>query len=129
MPIELSAAGMLLMVDAALVVAGAIGYVLMERTRPADPFDVKSAFAVLDRSITRYVPAIGEGFTWNEAFKQLKEAGVEADWEKMEKHLSDYEAYRYGGREAPNNGQEDVISLALRLRRTLVGIRAKGKSA
>ncbi|MDG6910746.1 MAG: hypothetical protein JRN18_00145 [Nitrososphaerota archaeon] len=129
MPVELSAADMLLMVDTALVVAGAIGYVLMKRMRPTEPFDIKSAYAVLDRSITRYVPTIGDGFTWNEAFKQLKEAGVEADWKKMEKHLSEYEAYRYGGREAPNNGQEDVISLALRLRRTLVGIRAKGKSA
>lgn len=121
MPIELTGEMALLVVDMALVVAGAAGYLLMRRIRPLGSLDVKSAFGVLDRSISKYVPGVGQGFTWTEAFERLKESGVEADWEKMGARLAEYEAYRYGGREEPKQGQGDVVSLAAKLRRTIVG--------
>ena len=128
MAAELSLEAWLALADVALLASAAFGYVLMRRTKPAASLDVKAAYGVLDRTIARYLPDLDQGYTWREALERLKWAGVKADWDVMKQRLSEYEAYRYGGREAPTTGQEDVISLAAKLRRGVVGKRTKAES-
>lgn len=114
--------------DAGIFVVALSGYLLLRRLRPAGVLDMRGAFQVLDRSITKYVPELSAGFTWREAFKRLEEDGVKVDWNQMRKRLDEYEAYRYGGREAPRGGQADVVKLAQKLRGSVVG-RTKTKGA
>jgi hypothetical protein len=119
----------LVVADAAVLAVAGAGYLLMARIRPASAKDMKSAFDLLDRSIGRYAPGLPAGYTWGEAVQQLKGSGVKADWEKVQRSLRSYEAYRYGGKEMPSEGKEEVVSLASKLRRTLGGNGTKGKSA
>ena len=125
---EVSVEAWLAIADVALLASAAFGYLQMRRSKPAASLDVKAAYGVLDRTIARYMPDLDQGYTWQEALERLKWAGVKADWDVMKRRLSEYEAYRYGGKEAPTTGQEDVISLAAKLRRGVVGKRTKAKS-
>ena len=115
--------------DAAVLGAAAVGFALLRRIRPADSMDLKEAFEMLDRTIAKFLPDLSQGYTWEEAFERMREAGVRTDWEKVRGRLAAYEAYRYGGREEPKAGQEDVISLAVKLGSGLVGKGTKTKSA
>jgi hypothetical protein len=101
--------------DLILVASAAVGLVLSHRLRPAKVVDIRAAFEVLDRSIERYLPGLPRGYTWGEAFQLLKSRHIDADWTIVEQTLSEYEAHRYGGRPAPTRGQQEIISLALKL--------------
>jgi hypothetical protein len=126
---EPSAVVWLAITDGALLAAAGVGYVLMRRIRPSHELDVKAAFEVLDRSIAKYVPELAKGYTWQEAIERLRERGIEADWKEVEKRLTEYEAYRYGGKEEPKSGEDEIISLAVSLRRGVVGKGTKAKGA
>jgi len=102
--------------------------ILQRRIRPPDVRDVQGAFRHLDRSIEKFVPDLPAGFTWGEAIQSLKESGVKVDWSRMEASLAEYEAYRYGGREMPKGGEDEVVKLSTKIRRRIVGYRNKGKS-
>jgi hypothetical protein len=67
------------------------------------------------------------GFTWAEAVQKLKESGIRADWARIEMSLADYEAFRYGGRMMSTGGEDEVVRLSMKLRRSIVGNRVKGK--
>jgi hypothetical protein len=97
----------------------------LRRIRPPAVQDIQGAFRDLDRSIGKFVPDIPPGYTWEEAVARLKGAGVKVDWPKMESSLADYEAYRYGGREMPKGGEEEVVRLSMKIRRRIVGYRNK----
>ena len=100
----------------------------MRRIRPPAVRDMQGAFLDLDHSITRFVPDLPTGFTWGEAMERLKTAGVNVDWPKMDSSLERYEAYRYGGKELPQGGEEEVIRLSMKIRRRIVGYRNKRKN-
>jgi hypothetical protein len=111
--------------DVALLASAATAFLASRRLKPLWVLDLGGAFGVLERSIQTYVPELPVGYTWGEAFERLKEAGVDTDWSVLKGRLKDYEEYRYGGREQPKNGKEDVLSLALKLRRRSSGKRTK----
>lgn len=111
------------------MVSAGLGYILMRGMRPAATLDVRAAFELLDRSIGRYVPELSQGYSWGEAFERLRDSGIRADWDGMGRKLAEYEAFRYGGMKAPVGGQDEVLSLAMKLRRSVVGKGPKGKSA
>ncbi len=73
------------------------------------------------------MPWLPAGSTWEEAFEQLKEARVKADWVKVDGALSAYEAYRYGGSPATVAGKDDVVALAHVIQKRVIGNGAKGK--
>lgn len=127
MAAESSLALWLALADVAVLASAGAGWLMMRRTRPASSLDVKAAFGVLDRSISRYVPDLEKGYTWEEAFERLKESGIKADWDAMSQRLTDYEAFRYGGKDEPKAGQGEVVSLAAKLRRGVVGKGTKAK--
>ena len=106
----------------------AIAVAAMRRIRPPAVRDLWGAFQDLDRSIAKFVPDMPAGFTWGEAVERLKGAGVKVDWPKMESSLAEYEAFRYGGREMPKGGEDEVVRLSMKIRRRIVGYRNKGKS-
>ena len=95
------------------------------RLRPPEVPDLGSAFAILERSVQTYLPNLALGFTWGEAFGRLKELGVQADWKLVDRRLIEYEASRYGGQGMPKEGTQDILSLALRLRRSTNAHRTK----
>lgn len=111
--------------DIALFALFAAAVVASRRLKPSEVPDLGGAFGILERSIQTYLPTLPPGYTWGEAFERLKMTGVEANWNVMKQRLRDYEAYRYGGREAKTEGKEDVLSLALKLRRAIYGKRTK----
>ena len=98
------------------------------RIRPPSIHDVAGAFQDLDHSISKFVPDLPAGFTWGEAVERLKAAGVKVDWPKMETSLAGYEAFRYGGRELPQGGEDEVVKLSMKIRRRIVGYRIKRES-
>ena len=115
--------------DMVLVAAAATGVVLSRRLRPEKVTDLRAAFDMLDNSIQRYLPALPNGYTWGEAFQLLRSKNLVADWTRMEETLSEYEAHRYGGMPEPTHGQEEVISLAMKLGGSVIGKGTKRKSA
>jgi len=100
----------------------------MRRIRPPVVNDIQGAFQDLDHSITKFIPDLSSGYTWREAMDRLKAAGVKVDWPKMESSLANYEAFRYGGHEMPQGGEDEVVRLSMRIRRRIVGYRNKRKS-
>ena len=91
--------------------------------------DVGDAFSFLNRTIEKYVPDLPAGYTWGEAMERLKGFGVQVNWQKVESTLSGYEAFRYGGREMPQGTGDEVVLLSTQIRRRLIGLRNKAKSA
>ncbi len=128
MSADVSLTVLLGLADVAVMATAVVGYGMMRRTRPPGSLDSREVYEVLDRAIQKYVPDLSAGYTWKEAFERLKESGVKADWDVMKKRLAEYEAFRYGGREEPKEGQRDVISLATKLRSGVVGKGTKAKS-
>lgn len=116
---------MLAVADLLLLASAGAAFVAFRRLRPAAVPDVAGAFGVLERLIQKYVTGLPAGYTWSEAFDRIKQTGVEADWGRMREKLLQYEAYRYGGRDVPVEGKDEVLSLALTLRRTNIGRRPK----
>lgn len=99
-----------------LFATAATGVVLSRRLRPEKVVDLRAAFGMLDSSIQKYLPGLSNGYTWGEAFQVLKSKKLVANWTSMEQTLSEYEGHRYGGRPAPTRGQDEIVSLALKLR-------------
>jgi hypothetical protein len=129
LPAEISPVVLLALADGVVLFSAAACYALMRKIKPAASLDIKEVYQVLDRSIEKYVPSLVQGYTWEEAFGRLRESGIKADWGELDKMLEEYEAYRYGGKEAPKTGQTEVVALALKLRRGVVGRRSKAKGA
>ena len=119
---------LLIALDAAIFALLGGALVAMRRIRPPVVHDIKGAFLDLDHSITKFVPDLPVGYTWGEAMERLKASGVKADWPSMESSLATYEAYRYGGKEMPSGGEDEVVKLSMRIRRKIVGYRNKAKS-
>jgi len=117
----------LIAIDIAVFVLLGAAAVAMRRIRPPAVQDLQEAFQDLDRSITKFVPDVPAGYTWGEAMERLKASGVKADWPKMESNLASYEAFRYGGREMPAGGEDEVVKLSMKIRRRIFGSRNKGK--
>ena len=103
--------------DVVVLAAAGSGLVALRRLRPVAAPDMQSAFQILERYIGRYAVGVPLGYTWREAFEWLKGEGVGVDWAGAKARLEEYEAFRYGGRSLPSGGQDEVISLAQRLRR------------
>jgi hypothetical protein len=116
---------MLGIADAAAVATAALGYVLLGKLKPMNITGLPQAFHALERSIEVNMEGIPVGYTWSETFEQLKEEGVRADWAKMKEALASYEAYRYGGREATSAGKDEVVKLAMKIRRGVIGKRTQ----
>ena len=106
--------------DLALLAAAGVGVLLSRGIRSPSAPDLPSAFMILDRSIAKY-SRVPPGYTWGEALEQLKRTGVSADWDAVGTRLAEYEAFRYGGGEMPKGGQDEIVSLAMKLRRKAVG--------
>ena len=114
-------------VDLALAAASILGFTALRRARPPAVSSPMEAFQVLGMSIEKFVPNLPVGFTWGEAVERLKRSGVKLDWGKFETSLNEYEAFRYGGHQMPDEVEPEVIRLATTLRRNVVGYRNKGK--
>jgi hypothetical protein len=116
---------LLAVADVAVAGAGALGYALLKRVRPADISNVPQAFGALERAIEVSMAGLPEGFTWKETFERLREEGIRADWARMKEILASYEAYRYGGKETTAAGKDEVVKLAMNIRGGIFGRRTK----
>ena len=113
---EFSAETLLGLLDALLVASAVVGIVIGRRISASAAPDLPSAFALLDTSIQKHYPSFAPGYTWSEAFQWLRGRGVQADWAKLQRCLSEYEAYRYGAKPISDRGcQRDVAILAMKL--------------
>ncbi len=75
-----------------------------------------AAFVELMEALRKADPTLPRGFTWREALVRVRATGVRADWAGVDKDLSAYESYRYGGG-APLSIYKGVGSLARELRK------------
>jgi len=116
LPGEVSAETLLGLLDALLVTAALVGLVVGRRIGVSGAADLPSAFALLDTSIQKHYPSFAPGYTWGEAFEWLRGKGVQADWAKLQKCLSEYEAYRYGAKPLSDRDcRRDIAVLAMKL--------------
>lgn len=111
--------------DAFAAITAIMGYILLSNVKPTNIADLPHAFGALERSIEVNMEGIPRGYTWSETFERLKEEGIKADWTKMREALASYEAYRYGGKDATSAGKDEVIGVAMRLRRGVIGKRTQ----
>ena len=74
------------------------------------------AFALLGAEIRRSVPDMPPGFTWEEAIWKARKLDVDVDWPSVDRAVQSYEGYRYGGKEEPATGYEEIRRLAKELR-------------
>lgn len=75
------------------------------------------AFALLESEIRRCLPGIPSGFTWEEAVGEARKLRVDVDWPGVDREVQRYEGFRYGGKEEPAEGYEEIMKLAKELRR------------
>lgn len=113
------------MFDLAVFAVVGIGLFLTEIRRPPRVADSREAFQLLERSIKSNIIDMPEGYSWGEAVKRMKKSGVSADWQGIEKSLADYQASRFGGKRATEENWNEVVRLALRLRRRKIGNRTQ----
>lgn len=123
MPSEfLDIQSILLLTDVSVYVLLGLGVVALRLARPPRVNDVQEAFQLLDSSIAAAMPDLPRGYTWREALVEMKKKlQSEVDWTVVERGLAEYEAFRYGGEEMPREGKEEVVKLATRLRRRIIG--------
>jgi hypothetical protein len=119
--VDISNTSWLALTDALVFAAAGLGLLAIRRLRPVSAPDLPTAFQILERSIEKYAPGVPLGYSWGEAFEWLRGKGVDADWVKVKARLAEYERFRYGGKSLPLGGEEDVLSLAHELRRSIIG--------
>jgi len=117
-----------LVLDCAVFALLGVVVIALRRIQPPAVKDVQGTFQDLDRSIEKFVPDMPQGFTWWEAMERLKGAGMDVNWPKIESSLTEYEAFRYGGREMPRGGEGEVVRLSMKIRRKSGGYRNKRQS-
>lgn len=74
-------------------------------------------FALFGAEIRRAVPSIPPGFTWEEAVEEATRLRLDVDWPKVREAVASYEGYRYGGRDEPRGGYDEIRVLVRELRR------------
>jgi hypothetical protein len=85
---------------------------LPQFTGPTAPFQLLEAY------VKRIFPDMKDGFTWREAIFRIENLGIDLDWDKIQRDVGVYEAYRYGGRPLPPVSPEsEFLKLLRQLRR------------
>ena len=95
----------------------AIGLVQWRRQRLTLPADPVAAFRLLEVNLKRAFPDISEGFTWREAISRARNLKADIEWDKIEKDVNGYEAYRYGDGPVPPTPGNEFLVLLKSLRR------------
>jgi hypothetical protein len=95
----------------------ATGVMQARRQRSSSEIDAVGTFPLLAVSLRRAFPELPVGFTWREAVSLAKGLGLKLRWDEIDRALGEYEAYRYGGRPAPQQLQPEVMRLVGALRR------------
>ena len=106
----------LVAVDAALYALLIVQLKSGQEGRRGNPMGVVEAFALLGAEIRRSMPSMPPGFTWEEAIVEARKLEVDVDWPRVDEAVRSYEGYRYGGKEAPVAGYEEIRRLARELR-------------
>jgi hypothetical protein len=76
--------------------------------------DTARAFQILEESLKSIgLPA---GFSWGEAVSKAKGLELKVDWTAIKGSLRKYEAYRYGGKQKPEEDGSEILKLASQLR-------------
>ena len=118
----------LLVFDGGVFAVLVAGVALTEMRRPPKVTGSREAFELLERSIGSSIAGMPDGYSWGEALKTIKGTGVRADWDNFEKRLADYQAHRFGGGPEPQEDWNEVVRVALKLRRKKIAIRSQVKS-
>ena len=87
------------------------------RRPPAGPLSLADAFRMLGAQVRTSIPDVPPGFTWGEAMARARKLGLDVDWPKVERAVQTYEGYRYGGKEEPKQGTDEIRALVEELRR------------
>jgi hypothetical protein len=95
----------------------ATGVMQARRQRNSGEADAAGAFPLLAVSLREAFPELTLGFTWREGISLAKGLGLNLRWDEIDRALEEWEAYRYGGRPAPEGPQPEVVRLAEALRR------------
>ena len=125
MALSVSLATDVAIADVALAFVAAAGLVASRMMKPASVPDMAGAFSLLERAIQKFMPDMPVGYTWPEAIERLKGAGVDANWDAIQRRLNEYEEIWYGGGASPQGGKDEVVSLVLKVRGLSIGKRAK----
>ncbi len=95
----------------------AAGLMQTRRQRSSRGVDVSGAFPLLALTLRKAVPELPAGFTWRQGISAAKGLELNLRWDEIDKAVGEYEAYRYGGRPAPEASQPEVMRLVEALRR------------
>jgi len=97
--------------------AGAV--VQWYRHRIPNPPDAAAAFHLLEDALGRSFPDLPYGFTLREGLTRARLAGLRLGWEDIDRRVTEYETFRYGGGPLPALPQPEVMRLVRVLRRRL----------
>jgi hypothetical protein len=95
----------------------AAGLMQTRRQRSSGEAEISGAFPLLARSLRKALPELPAGFTWRQGISAAKGLELKLRWDEIDKAVAEYEAYRYGGRPAPEPSQPEVMRLVEALKR------------
>jgi hypothetical protein len=101
----------LLLTNLLLYIALIAGYLRFKRLAASKPCSLPEAFHLLELSLWKTYPDFPEGLTLREALSKVRNLSFEVDWQEMDRLLTQYESYRYGGVVAPTPKLDEIIRL------------------
>ncbi len=103
-------------VNIAVYVSIAVGVIQTRRRRTAKKLaGSNTAFGLLESAMMKRFPDLPEGFTLREGLRRARSIEPDLGWDKIERSLDGYEAYRYGDDPPPSNEQPELGKLIRKL--------------
>ena len=108
---------LLIPVNVVVYASIAVGVIQGRRRRATvRPAGADSTFIQLESALNKRFPDLPEGFTIREGLSRARSLEPDLGWDRIEKSLEGYEAYRYGGDLAPSGEQPELVKLIRKLR-------------
>jgi hypothetical protein len=111
----------LIAIDVVVYAALVAGFLAARKVPVNKSLSLAAAFGILEGSLTQSFPDLPSGFTWHEGLAKARKLRLDVNWGRVDDELHTYEAFRYGGSEAPGSGGFEVTRLAALLRRGRLG--------
>jgi hypothetical protein len=108
---------LLILVNVAVYASIGVGVIHgRRRQKIIRPAGADTAFNQLESALNKRFPDLPQGFTMREGLSRAKSLEPDLSWDRIQRSLEGYEAYRYGGDQAPSGEQPELAKLIRKLR-------------